>query len=303
MKATPDTPKRLLLAHGFTLIELLVVVVMLLLLGWMLVPTHAATGVKSRSIRCLDNLHELMGAVIMYTQDNHDLYPPNPDDGNTVSGHNWCAGQAGVGGPAQFNPDLMSDPTRCLITAYIKSNVIRFLCPADTRMGQYQGADPARIGTQVPAVRSLAMNGAVGTVCPSFSGTGSSHSGKPTLSVNGPWLNNTHSHKRNSPWRTYGKVAETVVPGPAKLAVLLDEDAYSVNDASFSFGMNAAEWLDFPATRHSLGCTLAFADGRVEFHKWEDPRTPVKDGNVTRRAVPGSADWQWLSERISAPTP
>jgi hypothetical protein len=52
------------------------------------------------------------------------------------------------------------------------------------------------------------MNAAVGTVDPAFSSGGSGHSGKPTLSVDGPWLDNKHSHRRNSPWRTYGRTAE-----------------------------------------------------------------------------------------------
>lgn len=300
MKTSPKSAGRWTEVRGFTLIELLVVVGVVLLLGWTLIPARAASRGKSQSLRCMDNLRELMAAVNLYTLDNHDFYPPNPDDGNTMVGHNWCAGQAGMGGGQECNPDILADPTRCLIAANIKTNVGLFHCPGDLRFGRYQGADPAKIGTPVPAARSMAMNGAVGTVCPSDSNMGSGHSGKPGFSVNGPWLNNNHSHRRNTPWRTYGKVSETLMPGPARLWVLIEEAAHSLNDAVFSFGINTAEWIDFPATRHSLACTIAFADGRVELRKWADPRTPVVGGNVSRRAVPDSADWLWLSERTSA---
>ncbi len=299
MKTSPESTNRPPQARGFTLIELLVVVGGVLLLAWTLIPAQASTRVKSRTLRCMDNLQELMGAVLLYTQDNHDLFPPNPDDGNTTSGHNWCAGQAGVGGAQQFNSDLLADPRRCLITTYIKTNVDLFRCPADMRVGSYQGTDPAKIGTKVPAARSIAMNGAVGTICVQFN-SGGGHAGKPTLSVNGSWLDNTHSHRRNSPWRTYGKVSETVIPGPARLYVLIEEDAYSLNDAYFSFGMNTAEWIDWPAMRHAMASTIAFADGRVELHKWVDLRTQVIGGNVNRKAAPNSPDWLWLSERTSA---
>jgi hypothetical protein len=67
-----------------------------------------------------------MAAVMMYTKDNHDLYPPKPDDGNSIPGHNWCAGQDGMNGGQQFNPDVLADPSRCLITTYSQTDVDLF---------------------------------------------------------------------------------------------------------------------------------------------------------------------------------
>ena len=66
----------------------------------------------------------------------------------------------------------------------------------------------------VPAARTGSMNQAVGTICPAFD-SGGGHGGKPTWSVNGPWLDNQHSHHRNAPWRTYGKASEFQMPGAA----------------------------------------------------------------------------------------
>lgn len=284
---------------AFSLTELLVVLSLLALLFLTLIPARASVGFRSSSLQCLDNLRQLMDAIMLYTADNHDLFPPNPDDGTTVLGHNWCPGQAGRGGAQEFNPDVLADPYRCLITDYINRNVELFRCSADTRTGLYSGGDPAKRGATVPAARSITMNGAVGTICSGFNSFGG-HSGRPDLSVNGPWLNNTHSHIRNSPWRTYGKVSETLVPGPAQLFVLMEEDAYSINDASFCFGMNIAEWIDWPSTRHGMAAAIAFADGRAELHKWVDPTTEVIGGSVSRKAVPGSPDWQWLREHTSA---
>jgi hypothetical protein len=138
------------------------------------------------------------------------------------------------------------------------------------------------------------MNGAVGTTCNAYE-SGAGHSGKPTLSVNGPWLNGANSNRRNARWRTYGNLSETVIPGSARLWVILEEDASSLNDANFGFSRAQAEWSDFPSTRHAMSCAIAFGDGRVELHKWQDQRTKVA-GNPMRRPVPGSADWQWLAE-------
>ena len=281
---------------GFTLPELLVVLVILGLLAVMLLPARADSRTKSRSIRCLDNLRQIMGAVMMYTHDNHDLFPPNPDDGNLIPGHNWCPGLAGAGfgQNAEFDPDLIANG--CLLMPYLNTNVSLFRCTADLRAGTYQGTDPAKTGTKVLAARSISMNGAVGTICPTFdSGTG--HSGRPTLSVNDPWLNNIPPNKRNSPFRTYGKVSETVIPGPARLWVMIEEDVNSLKDASFAMG-NMAEWVDWPATRHAMSCNVAFADGHVELHKWVNRSTLIPTP-IARRSVPG-ADWTWLMERTSA---
>jgi type II secretory pathway pseudopilin PulG len=283
--------------RAFTFTELLVVVGVLVLLLLVLIPAQADSHTKSQGIRCLDNMRQIMNAFMLYTQDNHDLFPPNPDDGNATLGHNWCAGQAGPGAANEFNSEILANPQLCLIATYLNTNVSLFRCTADLRVGIYQGTDPAKVGTKVRAARSISMNQAVGTVCPSFnSGTG--HSGKPTLSVNGPWLDNAHSNRRNAPWRTYGRLSEVVIPGPANLWVMTEEDPFSINDGGFAFGMNSAEWIDFPSTLHGMSCVIGFADGHAELHKWVNQTTRVLQP-IKRVAVPGSADWAWLKERTS----
>lgn len=287
--------------RAFTFTDLLVVVVVLGLLLFVLIPARADSRTKTRGVRCLDNQRQIMAAVLMYTDDNHDLFPPNPDDGSLVTGHHWCIGNAGVGGAAEFNPDLLADPQRCLIVSYLNTNVSLFRCTTDLREGIYQGTNAALIGKRVPAARSISMNQAVGTICPGFDVSGSfgSHSGTPTLSVNGPWLDNNQSHRRNLPYRTYGRLADVVVPGPARLWVMTEEDPRSLNDGAFAFGMNIAEWIGFPGTQHGMAGVLGFADGHVELHRWVDQRTRVPTP-IGRVAVSGSADWAWLKERTSA---
>jgi prepilin-type processing-associated H-X9-DG protein len=186
-----------------------------------------------------------------------------------------------------------------LLANYVGKNVTIFKCPADRRTGVYQGTDPAHAGETVDAARTFSMNQAVGTICPAYD-TGSGHSGKPTLSVNGPWLNNFRNHKRGRPFRTYGKTSDMTRPGPVNTWVIIDEDAYSVNDASFGVGMLNAEWIDWPGTYHNNAAGIAFADGHSEIHKWVDSRTKVVNGFVGRKAVPGSEDWTWLSEHTSS---
>ena len=220
------------------------------------------------------------------------LFPPNPDDANVQPGYNWCSGAAGIGQSAEFNPDILADPKLSLLIGYLSGNVAVFRCPSDLRQGLYQGSKPALIGQIVPAARTFSMSQAVGTIDPGFDQSPPNHFGVPTLSVNGPWLNNQHTHRRNTPWATYGRTADIRAPGPSMLWVLVDENAEGLNDAAFAFGMQQQVWLDGPGSYHNGACGFAFADGHSEIHKWMQNPQPQSAANVQ--------DWGWMQQRTSA---
>jgi prepilin-type N-terminal cleavage/methylation domain-containing protein/prepilin-type processing-associated H-X9-DG protein len=286
-------PKR-----AFTLIELLVVIAIIAVLAALLLPALSRAKQRAQGALCLSRGKQMMLAVILYTSENNEFYPPNPDDGNTNAGYNWCAGQAGIGGAQEFNPDVLKDPARSLLLPYLSGSVDLFRCPADTRQGIYQGTDPAFIGQFVSAARTFSMNQAVGTIDPGFD-AGGAHSGVPNLSVNGPWLNNQATHRRNSPWFTYGKASDNRAPGPSMLWVLVDEDAKGLNDAAFAFGMESPEWIDAPGTYHNGGCGFAFADGHSETHRWRAGSGKASGGAVITDPL-DQEDWGWMQQRTSA---
>ena len=296
---TPDKPATIRhLVHpgtvarsGFTLIELLVVIAIIAILAAMLLPAISQAKQRAQGSLCLNSGKQMMLAMIIYTSDFEDMFPPNPDDGNTIPGYNWCSGNAGIGGPEEFNPDVIQDPARSLLIKYLSGNVNLFRCPADTRQGMYQGANPAFIGKSVPAARTFSMNQAVGTIDQGFD-AGGPHAGVPNLSVNGPWLNNQETHRRNSPWATYGKMSAIGAPGPSMLWVLLDEDIHALNDAAFAFGMEQPVWVDAPGSFHLNSCGLAYADGHSEVHRWL--------GKPVAGAAANPADWGWMTQRTSA---
>jgi prepilin-type processing-associated H-X9-DG protein len=185
-----------------------------------------------------------------------------------------------------------------LIITYLAGNANLFRCPADLRMGLYQGTNTALTGQMVPATRTFSMSQAMGTIDPGYDQTGPgsgaatvSHYGVPNLPVNGPWLNNQRTNRRDDPWFTYGKTTALITPGPAMIWVLVDENASGLNDAAFAFGMVTPAWIDVPGSYHNGGCGFAFADGHSETHQW---RQPPGMGPVNVQ------DWTWMAQRTSS---
>lgn len=298
--------------RAFTLVELLVVIAIIGILAAMLFPVFSRGKGRAQGVYCLNNGKQMMAAMLQYDDDNHQFFPPNPDDGNTNAGYNWCSGQAGIGGPQEFDPDVLQDSARSLLISYLGGNIALFHCPADQREGIYQGANLALRGHIITAVRTFSMSQAVGTIDPGFDKTGPGggpgiiHSGVPNLSVNGPWLNNQDNHRRNSPWCTYGKATDIHAPGPAMLWILVDENAGGLNDAAFAFEMAGADaggpaWIDTPGSYHNGGCGFAFADGHSESHHWLAPKVfGAGSKQIDPTDTADLEDWTWMQQRTSA---
>jgi len=268
--------------HGsaFTLIELLVVIAIIAILAAMLLPALSRAKLKAEGIKCMSNGKQMMVALHMYTGDNNEWFPPNPDWNANLG---WVKGimRAAEGGTDNTNILYLTDPAYAKLAPYTARNYEIYHCPGD------KGSYPTGYrGVSAPLVRNFSMSQAVGTLPDA------------QRAVDGPWLDGTHEHKANTPWFTYGKMTSIVRPSPAHLWVLIDEDAYSLNDAGFAMTLVANEFKDGPGTYHGFACGIAFADGHSEIHRWRDPRTRWLGYAHTYN--PPNPDVVWMQERTSA---
>lgn len=274
---------------AFTLIELLVVIAIIAILAALLLPALSAAKERAQALYCMNNLKQLMLATQMYTDDHDDWFPVNdPSDPSDVLGHpgmDWCPGSM-TRLPDATNTEFLTDPLTNELAAYLSHSVKVWKCPADTK----KAPAPA---SNVPTVRSYSMNQAVGTLPTGpFS--------KPTY---GPWLNGAYNASQNT-WLTYGRMSSMLRPGPSKTWVFIEESQYSINDGGFAVDCSSPIWIDWPSTRHAMGCDLAFGDGHSEIHRWQDARTKISfvgNQHVTSyQANPVNPDWAWLAQRTSA---
>jgi prepilin-type processing-associated H-X9-DG protein len=152
------------------------------------------------------------------------------------------------------------------------------------------------------------MNSAVGTIF--YSATTTLPVGSP---VGGGWLPGSSFNSSQTTWLTYGKMSSFTHPGPANTWVIMDENPYSINDGCLAVAAVATPGntylIDCPAANHGNAAGIAFADGHVIIHKWQNSRTYTPQGAMqpgmgstqTIHQNPDDPDCFYLAPITSAP--
>ena len=243
---------------------------------------------ETQSARCRMNLKLLQQAFQLYAEDNDGTLVVNED--NSFGG--WVRENMNFNGAHLPNRSAkhLIDPTLGLLGSYTKDAYI-YRCPSDHSIVRFRGKAYLR-------TRSISLSGAMGTT----------RNGLPTR---GGWL------PSSAGWQVFSSISQLEANSPSLLTTFMVEHPDSINDGIFAFQMPGSpsnfpefnprntRWVDFPASFHNGGDSIAFADGSVGTRHWTDQRTVVGPtygrGIATTPMQPHNSDILWLAVRMSRP--
>jgi prepilin-type processing-associated H-X9-DG protein len=233
----------------------------------MLLPALSQAKERARRIQCIGNEKQLAVTWVMYAGDNNDHLVANSKAVTAGGDQNFKTWVQGSYFYNDTNNALLYSSDYALFAPYVYASTI-YHCPSDV-------SDFFINGQSVPKLRSYALNAFMGWT--------------------GAWINSFGSQ---TACRVFEKTTDVIEPS----RFFTFQDVYPKSICAACFGV--AMWdsaqdsiFNYPFIDHNRGGVVSFADGHVEWHRWQDPRTlsPTSfDFHAHSDSSPNNPDIEWL---------
>ncbi len=256
------------------------VIAIIAILAALLLPVLQSAKMQAFRIQCVSNERQMILAWSVYSPDNNESLVLNGGDDTATSSqaHLWVYGGDHLSTSTETNPLYLTGASYALFARSVPDAPV-YKCPADFSKWPLWSSPTAR---PVTDARSYSMNcymGTAGTVVSPIS--------------------------LDPSYKVFTKSSQFGMDPPSSRFVFIDANPASICTPAFGVDMSQQTWIHYPSYLHQGQGVLAYADGHVAAHKWQDARTMPRLANgqsyITHNvSSPNNPDLTWLAGQTTS---